>query len=340
MGSLSGQRYACVPRLPNGFAGLLQFIVAQDGVDGFNANVDIASGAEQFDLVGQHGAILSLNAVGAAPATFPAHFPDTCAMPTASVPLSPCSRFERVDALRAAAIVWMTLFHFSFDLNHFGFIQQNFYVDPFWTTQRSAIVSLFVFTAGLSQAVAVQQGQSWPRFWKRWAQLSACAVLVSAGSWVVYPRSWIYFGVLHGLALMLIVTRWLALKKLSTVRLLAFAGLALTLCLIVQNLGSLGQWPEVMNDKPFNWMGLNWRKPITEDFVPVLPWLGPMLLGLALGQWAFTQPSGQRLKAWLAAPVPAAFKPAAWLGGWSLSYYMLHQPVLFGVLWLIKTVSA
>jgi uncharacterized membrane protein len=245
-----------------------------------------------------------------------------------------------VDLLRATAMVWMTLFHFSFDLNHFGFIHQNFYTDPFWTWQRSAIVSLFVFTAGLSQAVAVHQGQSWPRFWRRWAQLAACAVLVSAGSWLIYPRSWIYFGVLHGLALMLIVTRWLALKKLSTVRLLAFAGMAITVSLIVKNLGALGQWPEVMNDKAFNWLGLNWRKPITEDFVPLLPWLGPMLLGLAVGQWVLAQAPGHRLKVWLIAPVPAALEPAARLGTWSLVYYMAHQPVLFGLLWLIKNATA
>jgi uncharacterized membrane protein len=67
-------------------------------------------------------------------------------------------RFERLDALRGAAIVWMALFHFVFDLNHFHLLEpaQNFYRDPFWTVQRAVIVSLFMFTAGLSQAVAHQ----------------------------------------------------------------------------------------------------------------------------------------------------------------------------------------
>ena len=31
-------------------------------------------------------------------------------------------RFDRLDALRGLAIVWMALFHFSFDLNHFGLV--------------------------------------------------------------------------------------------------------------------------------------------------------------------------------------------------------------------------
>src|SRR5437868_5306434 len=87
-------------------------------------------------------------------------------------------RYDSIDALRGVAIVWMTVFHFCFDLNHFGWLHQDFYNDAFWTGQRTAIVSLFLFCAGLGQAVAVEQAQSWPRFWKRWAQVAGCALLV------------------------------------------------------------------------------------------------------------------------------------------------------------------
>ena len=56
-------------------------------------------------------------------------------------------RYGRLDALRGVAIVWMAVFHFCFDLNFFGWLdpRQNFYTDPFWTMQRKAIVSLFLF---------------------------------------------------------------------------------------------------------------------------------------------------------------------------------------------------
>ena len=61
-------------------------------------------------------------------------------------------RFDRLDALRAAAIVWMALFHLAFDLNHFGWLnpKQNFYTDPLWTVQRSCIVSLFLFSTAVA----------------------------------------------------------------------------------------------------------------------------------------------------------------------------------------------
>ena len=121
--------------------------------------------------------------------------------------MTPTGRIDAVDALRGVAMLWMTAFHFCFDLNHFGHIRQNFYLDPFWTWQRSAIVSLFLLCAGLGQAIAVAQGQSWPRFWRRWAQVAGCALLVTAGSWLMYPQSFIYFGVLHGMAVLLIIAR-------------------------------------------------------------------------------------------------------------------------------------
>ena len=236
-------------------------------------------------------------------------------------------RLDRIDQLRAVAMLWMTVFHFFFDLNHFGFIQENFYRDPFWTTQRTAIVSLFLFTAGLSQAVASAQGQAWSRFWRRWTQIAAAALLVSLGSWIMFPNSFIYFGVLHGVAVMLVVARltvgWGAwLWPLGALALLApwWAPLLLQ------------HWPvlEFLNDKGWNALGLISRKPVTEDYVPVLPWLGMVLWGMASGQWVLRHRSG-----WLgngARPSTDAGRWLATLGRWSLSYYLVHQPVMISLL--------
>jgi uncharacterized membrane protein len=227
-------------------------------------------------------------------------------------------RFDRLDALRGVAIVWMALFHFCFDLNHFDLLapRQNFYIDPFWTQQRVAIVSLFLFTAGLSQAVAVEATQGWPRFWRRWTQIAACAVLVSAGSALMFPRSWISFGILHGIALMLIAARLAA----PLGRWLWPLGLLLVL---------LPQWIQhpAFDSRWTNWVGLVTRKPVTEDYAPLLPWLGVMLWGLAAGQWLLAQ-----RRPVLTGTVPRAVLPLALLGRWSLSFYMVNQPVLIGAL--------
>ena len=230
----------------------------------------------------------------------------------------PTTRLDRIDALRGVAIVWMAVFHFCFDLNHFNLLapKQNFYTDPFWTLQRAAIVSLFLFTAGLAQAVALDAGQGWPRFWRRWAQIAVCAVLVSAGSALMFPKSWISFGILHGIALMLIGARLAAPLGLWLWPL----GLVLVL---------LPQWLHhpFFDTRWTNWVGLVTRKPVAEDFAPLLPWFGVMLWGLAAGQTLLARQRGL-----LTGSVPAAAQPLAALGRWSLAFYMLHQPLLIGAL--------
>jgi uncharacterized membrane protein len=248
---------------------------------------------------------------------------------------APSSRFDRLDLWRGLAIVWMACFHFSFDLNQYRVIApQNFYGDPFWTHQRSCIVSMFLLGAGAGQAVAIAAGQTWGRFWRRWAQVAGCALLVSIGSYWMFPRGWISFGVLHGMAAMLIVLRALG-TRLPPARLarapFAFAGVAAL---------ALGAWllPHWVSDPFFdsrltNWVGLITHLPPTEDYVPVLPWLGMMLAGylaasllLVHARPAFT------------GPVPAVVRPLSVLGRWSLSFYMLHQPILIGSLELFRLV--
>ncbi len=232
-------------------------------------------------------------------------------------------RYLRLDALRGFAVVWMAIFHFCFDLEHFHWIRADFYRDPFWTGQRTLIVSTFLLCAGMGQALAMHQGQPWPRFWKRWLQIAGCALLVTIGSRWMFPLSFISFGVLHGMALMLLLLRWLG-PRLSIRAGLALGLLALLLPVLVQHPFFDTRWT--------NWIGLVTRKPITEDYVPVLPWFGVMLWGHVLGRWLLKRqpqiPSG---------PLPSSLRPLAVLGQWSLSFYMLHQPVLIGILTLTAT---
>jgi uncharacterized membrane protein len=137
----------------------------------------------------------------------------------------------------------------------------------------------------------------------------------------MFPLSFIYFGVLHGIAVMLIVARLSA----GWGRGLWLAGaLALVLPWAAAWGHSQGALPDWLHDPAFNWLGLISRKPVTEDYVPLLPWMAAVWWGLAAGQWLLA-----RRPQWLAGVAP---RPLVWLGQWSLTWYMLHQPVMIGAL--------
>ena len=242
----------------------------------------------------------------------------------ASVSDSSSQRLVSIDALRGAALLWMTGFHFCFDLDYFGWWPQDFLHDARWTLQRTAIVSVFVFCAGMGQAVAHEQSLGWRRFWRRWWQIVACAAIVTAASWFMFPRSFIYFGVLHGMALMLLIARISAGWGLWLWPLGALAVFAPTVAHVVLT-GGMAEWASVFNSRVLNWLGLVTRKPFTEDYVPLLPWLGVLWWGLASGRWLL-----RRKRRWLAHRLPRVATPLVAMGRWSLSYYMLHQPVMMG----------
>jgi uncharacterized membrane protein len=264
--------------------------------------------------------------------------------PTLGHAPSPPLRWAGLDALRGLALLWMAGFHLCFDLAHWGLSSADFYRDPFWTGQRVAILSLFLLCAGMGQAQAHAQGLPWSRFWRRWLQIALCAGGVSLGSWWAFPNSFITFGVLHGMAVMLLLTR---LVLPLGPWLWALGALAL----------SAPWWAAhpVFDAPSLQPLGLVTRKPITEDYVPLLPWWGVMLWGsqcvplwhgvcrgvAALwGQLRGKPVTSRQAAAPVAPPLAPRFEGPgrlieglAWLGRWSLSFYMLHQP-LFWALWL------
>lgn len=272
-------------------------------------------------------------------------------------PFSFGHRWLAVDALRGVACVWMAVYHFCFDLRVFGWQPDwNFYSDPFWTSQRTAILSTFLLCAGIGQGIASAQGQNWQRFWRRWLQVAGGAALVSLSTYWAFEQRFVSFGVLHGIAIMLIITRLLA----QNLRPRYFVALGLGIIALhffyqaqVRTGSSL---PAAFDSRWLNWLGLVSHKPATEDFVPLLPWLGVMLLGAALGLLLQAQSKKQASLTSAAGPSTAVqglsanglahdyavppngvldivLRPLIFLGQHSLPFYLLHQPIFWGLLY-------
>ena len=83
--------------------------------------------------------------------------------------------------------------------------------------------------------------------------MAGCALLVTLGSWFMFPRSFISFGVLHGIAVMLIVARLTARGAAGCGR----SAVALLLPHVVQH--------PFFDTRLTNWVGLVTRQPVTED---------------------------------------------------------------------------
>ncbi len=229
-------------------------------------------------------------------------------------------RYLAIDVWRGIAIVMMITFHFTYDLNHFRFISADFYHDPFWLNFRTLIVTLFLGLVGISLQLATGRQLNFRRYSTRLALLIGAAALASLGSYLIEPERVILFGVLHFIALASLLG--LLFRRLYWANLLLGAGLIA--------LGNQFQhtW---FNASAWHWIGLMTHKPMTQDYVPLLPWFGVVLIGMfvacVIERYGLLKASGQGST--------ALIRLLALGGRHSLLIYLLHQPLLFGGLYLV-----
>jgi uncharacterized membrane protein len=229
----------------------------------------------------------------------------------------PPARLDGVDALRGLAILAMVAYHFAFDLRHFGVIRADFENGAVWLAARGTIVTSLLLLVGISLVLAGRARVPFPAFAKRVAIIAACALAASAASYLVYPSTFITFGILHFIAVASLLARPLAGRPA--------AALALGIVVLVTGLTLSHSF---FDTRATSWIGFTTRKPPTQDYVPLFPWLGVVLAGIALGH---------ALAARAFAPVARLARTprwVRWLGRHSLAVYMVHQPLLMGAIWL------
>ena len=232
-------------------------------------------------------------------------------------------RLRLVDALRGFAVAQMIVYHFIYDLAYFGWIELAMTRDQPWIAWRTAIVTQFLLLVGVSLMLRTSLKPSPADFWKRWVQIAAAALLVSVGSWLVFGQRFIYFGILHFVAAALLIARPLLTLKAWNI---ALGAACIAIGLIYTN--------EFFNVPPATIVGFMTIKPRTEDYVPLFPWLGVVLIGAGLGarwqraQWRIPNglmPLNERAPRWL-----------LFLGTWALTIYLVHQPLMLGVMTLLR----
>ena len=228
------------------------------------------------------------------------------------------TRIDAIDALRGGALCLMIVYHFAFDLRFYGVTRSDFEHDLFWLSFRALIVTSFMVLVGMSLVLAEQAHSTRLHFWRRIAIVAGCACLVSLASWITFRQTFIYFGILHAIAVASVLVSPLARRPRA----------ALAIGVAVLAAGVLWSDP-TFNARSLSWIGFVTEKPRTEDYVPLAPWAGVVALGVAAGDSL----ARNGFRALL--PIRRAPPWLRWMGRHSLLIYMIHQPLLLGGLWLV-----
>ena len=234
-------------------------------------------------------------------------------------------RLDLVDALRGLALAAMVIFHGAWDLSNADLIATDIGDHAGWQWFARSIAASFLAITGASLVLAHGRGFNSQKFWRRWLLLAGAAGLVTLGTWFMFPESFVFFGILHHIALASIVALpFLRLPPLVTL----LAAIAVFILPLVFRSGMFDPlW--------LIWTGLALRVPDAVDFVPFFPFFSFVLTGMALGRI---------VQAWLSrhgwqAKNPVT-KTAALAGRHSLLFYLVHQPILLGLIWLYVQGSA
>lgn len=221
-------------------------------------------------------------------------------------------RIGAIDVTRGLAILGMVAFHLDWDLAYLGFVRTSPAGSPAWMILGHTVAALFLCLSGVGLTLARPLGRA--RALRRIGVIAAAALAVTSATLWLFPQDAITFGILH----CIVVTNLVALALLDTPTwLLAGVGAASAAAPWILTTGyTEGPW--------WWWLGLSRTLPRTLDYRPVLPWLGPVLLGAALARFV---PHRR-----FAAPRSRVSRALAFAGRHSLPIYLVHQPVLLGLL--------
>ena len=230
------------------------------------------------------------------------------------------ARLPVVDMARGVALVAMFAYHLTWDLAHFGYIDEQAPFSPVMRLASHVIACAFLFLAGVSLVLARREPFGWGGYWRRIAIIGAAAAAVSAASWLLFPDAIIAFGILHCIgAASLLALPFLFLPWPTALLAAVVAG---ALPFLASSAAFDGPW--------LDWLGLGITLPISNDFRPLLPWSAAVLAGVAA--MGFALPRGGTA---LLAKVSGSGAPGRMLafgGRHSLLIYLVHQPVFFALL--------
>lgn len=229
-------------------------------------------------------------------------------------------RFLEIDFFRGIAIILMVISNFVTDLKYFlGYSEYLL----FWSFFALFVASSFVFISGVSFNVSfskkvASKNLTYKSYFNRFLKLSVIAVAITAVTAYFLTSGTIYFGIMH----------FLAISGILGIIFYRFKKLNLFFSVIFLFLGVL--FSEIVLDTywllPFGILPTNFY---TLDYFPIFPWFGVYLLGMSFSEKYYkngvSNNSFEIFKT-------GFFNKICILGQNTLIIYIIHQPVLVGLL--------
>ncbi|MCY0094810.1 heparan-alpha-glucosaminide N-acetyltransferase [Hoeflea ulvae] len=237
-------------------------------------------------------------------------------------PQIPGRRIEVLDLARGLALLAMASYHFSWDIEQFGYLDHGTTTHGLFKVYARSIAGGFLFLAGVSLMLAHSTGIRLQPFLKRLGMVAGAAALITLVTFFATPDTFIYFGILHAIAASSVIgLAFLRLPAVVTV----LAGIG---CIVLP----LVFRADMFNPVWLHWVGLSTVPPRSNDYVPLMPWLGPFLIGMGAAKLSIATKFTERL-----ANVKTGDNRLAgitrYFGRHSLAFYLLHQPVLLTLVW-------
>jgi len=237
-------------------------------------------------------------------------------------------RLPLIDQARAVALIAMAIYHFTWDLGYFGYIDPETATTGGWRIFARLIAGSFLTLAGFSLVLGHAQGFRPRPFFARLGRIALAAALITLATWFLFPQTFIFFGILHAIAAASLVG--LLFLRLPVIVTLVAAAAAVAAPLYLR--------APVFDHPALWWVGLSVDVPRSNDYVPLLPWIAPVLLGIALARLFLASALPERL-AGMGTATKARWKTRlAAAGRHSLAIYLVHQPILIALVYCFSLV--
>jgi len=238
------------------------------------------------------------------------------------------TRFWEIDTLRGIAIIMMVEYHIFFDLVFFSIYPFNLHVLPVKIFLYS-IGTIFLLLVGISLTInrskarfQMTRKEIHIKFILRGLKIFCLGLLITVATWLYIGEGYIIFGILHCIGLCIILS----------IPFLRYRLLPLAIGIIMIVVGIM--FSMITIDVPWLlWIGLKPTQFYTLDYFPLLPWLGVVLIGVYFGNLLY--PDGERRYHLPDLSSQYGIRFLGFLGRHSLIIYLVHQPIIVGILTLL-----